>query len=187
MKNLHIKNSAFFALLLLLGSIACTKDANDREAKSKTVDPKTINIVAESGLNYYLAMPPNTTWHDLDAFYKDGIEKYCDRPELSSFKSYAIFFMVNFYNMTGDQSAEATERIAYYAEEMAALKSCNAESLHRMLIRMQGHWAPAKIARVASTGYQNSQHVFKILDKEKPGYTVWENRLNGLLALAETK
>ncbi|MBK8965422.1 MAG: hypothetical protein IPM36_01845 [Lewinellaceae bacterium] len=115
-------------------------------------------------------MPPNTTWHDLDAFYKDGIEKYRDRPELQSFKSYAISFMVQLYNMTGDQSAEATERIAYYAEEMAALKSCNAESLHRMLIRLQGHWEPAKIARVASTGYQHAMNTFKLVDKTSPAY-----------------
>ncbi len=182
-----MKNSTFFVLLLLLGSIACTKEANDRAAKSKAVDPKTINIVDESGLKKYAHMPPNTTWHDLDAFYKDGIEKYRDRPELSSFKSYAIVFMVNLYNMTDDQSGEATERIAYYAEEMAALKSCNAESLYRMLVRLQGHWEPAKIALVASTGYQNSMNTFKLVGKSGPSFSTWENNMNGLLALAETK
>jgi len=182
-----MKNSVIFILLVIVALTACMKDFGNKEEMNKPVTTETFDIIAESGLKHYMSLPPNTTWRDLDVFYLEGIEKYRDRPELDNFKCAAIIFMVNMYNLLGDQSDEATDRINYYAQEMSRLRNCNPEVLYAMLMRMQAHWKPSKIARVASVGYNNSVRVFKLLDKQSPSYTKREKGMEDLKSLFEKK
>lgn len=182
-----MKNTALIVLLLIVGLTACVKESGNREEKNKPVTLKTFDIIAESGLKNYLSLPPNTTWHNLDAFYLEGIEKYRDRPELDNFKCAAIIFMVNMYNLLDDQSDKATKRIDYYAQEMSRLSNCNPEVLYAMLMRLKTHWEPSKIAKTASIGYNNSIRVFKLLDKKSPSYTKREKGMEDLKSLFEAK
>lgn len=182
-----MKNTALLILLLIVGLTACMKESGNREEKNKPVAAETFDIVAESGLTNYLSLPSNTTWHDLDAFYLEGIEKYHDRPELDNFKCAAIIFMVNMYDLLDDQSDKATQKIDYYAQEMSRLGNCNPEVLYAMLMRMQAHWEPSKIAQIASVGHNNSIRVFKLLDKKSPSYTKRKKGMEDLTSLFATK
>lgn len=182
-----MKKIAFYLLLLLSGVFACSKDSGNSETKITSEAQKSKNLIKESGLIQYYMAPPNTTWHDLDTFYENGVEKYRDQPQLHNFKCAAILCMVKYYNILDDQSDNATERIAYYAQEMVSLMNCNPETLFPMLIRLQGHWSPEKIIKVAATGYNNSLRAIKYLDNDIPEYKVRKKGMEDLKSLFETR
>lgn len=182
-----MKNSILLSCLLLIGLMACTKDPDRKETARTPVAPKSFDILSASGLTRYFGVLPNTTWQDLDTFYANGVEKYRDLPQLHNFKCAAIDCMVKFYGLTDDPSDKATERTAYYAQEMAGLINCSPESLYPMLVRLKGHWEPAKIANVASKGYDNSLRVFNALDKNSTTYATRAKGMEDLRSLFETR
>lgn len=185
-----MKNTILLILLLIVGFTACMKESDNKKEKNSLASPEKsekVDILIESGLKKYLSLPPNTTWQDLDAFYLKGVEKYRDRPQLNKFKCTAIIFLVNMYQLVDDQSDNATERIEYYAQEMASLDNCNPEVLYAMLMRLQGRWESSKIAQVASLGYNNSIRVTNLLDKNSSLYTERIKDIEDLKSLFEAK
>ncbi|MCB0533650.1 MAG: hypothetical protein H6574_10210 [Lewinellaceae bacterium] len=184
-----MKNSAILLLLFIAGLAACIKESDVKQTTAQTAIPNKVDIVTESGIKKYMSLLPDTPWQDLDAFYKEGIEKYHNRPDLLSFKNTAIFYLVRFYNILDDPSASATERIAYYTQEMASLKNCNPAILYPMLMRLQGHWEPSKIAQTAEMGYKNSMLLTKLVSKNKnqPAYAEINKGMEDLKSLYEAK
>lgn len=180
-----------FLLFLLLSCLAaCTKETNRKEINQRPVaTPEFVDIVSESGLNDFVIFRNDRTWRDLDVFYQSSVEKYKERTEINNLKCAAILSMVNFFKMLDDNSAQATERIGYYAQEMAGLKNCNPEVLYPMLIRLQGHWEPAKISQTAKTGYDNAISLFNAMGKSAPTpeYEVRKRGMGDLASLIEVK
>lgn len=176
-------------LLLIAGLGACMKESNVKQTTDQTAIPNKVDIVTESGLKNYLSLPPNTSWQDLDAFYKERIEKYHDRPDLSRFKNNAIFYMVRYYSILDDPSTTATERIAYYTQEMASLKDkCHPVVLYDMLMHLQGHWEPSKIAQTAEMGYKNSMSLATLVkNNNSPVYPEISKGMENLKSLYEAK
>ena len=183
-----MKNIAFLLLLLISSLAACMKETV-KKPTSQTASISQTDIVTESGSKNYLSLPPNTTWQDLDAFYLEGIKKYHNRPDLVSFKNSAIFYLVRFYNILDAPSPSATERIAYYAEEMASLKdNGHPVVLSAMLMRLQGHWEPSKIAQTAAVGYNNSMHLTTLVkNKNSASYPEISKGMEDLKALYAAK
>lgn len=169
------------AIYLLLSTLAVAQ--NESTHSSSAPEPST--IITDSGLIDFFLNPSTRTWRDLDAFYLNGVEKYQERADLFNFKCAAIQGLTDFYKMLDDSSEEATERIGFFAEEMAGLKNCNPGTLYSMLVRLKSHWERSKISQVASVGYQNATSLFNVLSQRATFDDVeYQKRKKGMEDLA---
>lgn len=175
-----------FFIMVLLSS--CSKESNKKDTQPyQSETPEFFDIILESGLNDYVISRNDRTWKDLDVFYQNSILKYKERKEIDNLKCATILCMVNFYKILDDKDTDATNRIGFYAQEMAGLKNCNPEVLYPMLIRLQGHWKTEKIKQIAKLGYENSKSLFEAMGKgtPTPEYEVRKEGMNKLLSLFE--
>lgn len=180
---------------LLPGTVIClflsTLTAAQNESTHSSTAPEPSTIITDSGLIDFFLNPSSRTWRDLDAFYLNGVEKYQDRADLFNFKCAAIQCLTDIYKILDDPSEEATDRIGFFAEEMAGLRNCNPNTLHSMLVRLKTHWEPSKISQVASVGFKNATSLFNVLSQratfDDVEYQKRKKGMEDLASLAETK
>lgn len=147
-------------LILLIFAFACSSEIEQKEEKmvnnsqkivvtdsDKNSSTKPVSVVPSNiGLND-IVLKENTTWKDLDIFYKDELPKHEGKEYYNNLKNMLFFHLVKQYDLLGKADKKSIE---FYTNEQVNMDFINDYNIFRdCLVSLKGYWEIDKIRKTA--------------------------------------
>lgn len=155
-----MKNIPHFFCLLLFASLGWSGCAVNQEDNATMIQKNQELPIVHRQPGIYpdsirlydiVAKYPNSTWRDLDAYYKNDISKYHSNQDYTdNLRKLAIVHLVNTFDLI---NAADKQTIEYYTHEQMTVPIVNTEVFVKCLQGLKGYWSDERIKSTALSEY----------------------------------
>lgn len=183
-----IKTLLLFLFWAITGCAVNQDESLQPQAQGSELQPslgRLPGIYPDSIRIYYIiAQYPNSTWKDIDNYYKNDIPRYHEGQDYTgNLKKFAIFHLVNTYDLINNAEKETIE---YYVNEQMEIPIVNTDVFIKCLKGLKGYWTDERIKSTALTEYDKLINYVKFHMKDPEGVLQRHNKnFNKLKDFAE--